>query len=82
MVVDEHSGTLDGYPKVGLACDHMQMSRFAGPGDSNYCYVRDTVIQMVESAPERIIKKLKRKTAQWFKYFGIMLTIVGRLIDV
>ena len=52
--MDEQSGCLDGYPKLGLASDHFRMHRFADPEESNYRLVCEEVVRFVESAPDRV----------------------------
>ena len=59
VVVDEHSGCLDGYPKLGLASDHFRMNKFSDPRDSNYRLVCEEVVRLVESAPGRVIARRK-----------------------
>ncbi|KAI4191398.1 MAG: hypothetical protein LQ348_003532 [Seirophora lacunosa] len=53
-VVDEHSGCLDGHPKLGLASDHFQLNKFPSPEDSNYRLVCEEIVRMFESAPGRV----------------------------
>jgi len=53
-VVDEQSGCLDGYPKLGLSTEHFRMNRFSDPGDSNYRLVCEEIVRLVESAPGRV----------------------------
>ncbi|MCJ1472419.1 hypothetical protein MMC13_001067 [Lambiella insularis] len=53
-IVDEHSGCLDGFPKLGLASDHFRINRFADPEDANYRLVSEEVIRFVDAAPHRI----------------------------
>jgi hypothetical protein len=58
MMVDEHSATLDGFAKLGLACDHFQMSHYVSAADSNYCYIRAEIKRIVDAAPDRLSKKI------------------------
>lgn len=53
-VVDEQSGCIDGYPKLGLSTEHFRMNRFSDPGDSNYRLVCEEIVRLVESAPGRV----------------------------
>ncbi|KAI9695891.1 MAG: hypothetical protein M1836_006008 [Candelina mexicana] len=53
-VVDEQSGCLDGYPKLGLSTEHFRMNRFSDPEDSNYRLVCEEIVRLVESAPGRV----------------------------
>ncbi|MCJ1269015.1 hypothetical protein MMC22_008903 [Lobaria immixta] len=53
-VVDEHSGCLDGYPKLGLASEHFRMNRFSDPADSNYRLVCEEIVRIVDNAPSRV----------------------------
>jgi len=49
-VVDEHSGSLDGYLKLGLASDHFRLNKFADAGDGNYRVVYEEVVRFVDAA--------------------------------
>ncbi|MCJ1357990.1 MAG: hypothetical protein MMC33_007988 [Icmadophila ericetorum] len=53
-VVDENSGCLDGYPKLGLASDHFHLNRYPNAEDSNYRLVVEEVMRFVDGAQERI----------------------------
>ncbi|KAL8833814.1 MAG: hypothetical protein Q9170_004074 [Blastenia crenularia] len=53
-IVDEHSGCLDGHPKLGLASEHFRMNRFTDAADSNYRLVCQEIVRLVEMAPSRI----------------------------
>ena len=53
-VVDEHSGCLDGFPKLGLACDHFRLNKFTNADDRNYRLVCEEIVRFVEGAPARI----------------------------
>ncbi|KAL8732752.1 MAG: hypothetical protein Q9166_002533 [cf. Caloplaca sp. 2 TL-2023] len=53
-VVDEHSGCLDGHPKLGLASEHFRMNKFTNAKDSNYRLVCEEIVRLVESAPARV----------------------------
>jgi hypothetical protein len=54
IVVDEHSGCLDGFPKLGLSTEHFRMNKFSDPGDNNYRLVREEIVRLVESAQGRV----------------------------
>ena len=60
--MDERSGCIDGFPKLGLACDHFHMNKFANAKDSNYCYVREEIVRFVNAAPDRVHHRLQPKT--------------------
>ncbi|KAL8860914.1 MAG: hypothetical protein Q9178_002669 [Gyalolechia marmorata] len=53
-IVDEHSGCLDGHPKLGLASEHFRMNSFADAKDSNYRLVCEEIVRLAESAPARV----------------------------
>jgi hypothetical protein len=69
MVVDEISGCIDGFPKLGLACDHFHTNKFSSPEDQNFCHIAAQIKTMVESAPERIKERLNRKAPQFSSRF-------------
>ena len=62
LIVDERSGTIDGHPKLGLACDHFQINRFNNAEDANYRYVSDQLVQLVRAAPNRIARRAQAST--------------------
>ena len=56
-VVDEHSGCLDGHPKLGLASDHFRLNKFASPEDNNYRVVCEEIVRFVNDAPSRVASR-------------------------
>ncbi len=56
-VVDEHSGSLDGYSKLGLASDHFRLNKFADAGDGNYRVVYEEVVRFVDAAHVQIASR-------------------------
>lgn len=61
--MDETSGCIDGFPKLGLGTDHFKTNKFKGPSDGNYVYVRNEIQRLVEKAPGRVETRLNRKLA-------------------
>ena len=61
-MVDEISGCIDGFPKLGLACNHFQTNKFASPEDQNFAHVATQIKNMVESAPERAKARFNRES--------------------
>lgn len=61
FAVDEQSGTINGFPKVGLSVDHLLMIRFSQPDDANYMAVRDQVIKIVEEAKGCVAKRMRMR---------------------
>jgi len=59
--VDEQSGCIDGFPKLGLACDHFKMNKFSNPEDGNYVYVSQELMRLAKAAPSRVASRLKRQ---------------------
>ena len=57
VVVDENSGCVDGYPKLGLASDHFQLNRFSDVGDNNYRLICGEVVRFVDDAPGRVASR-------------------------
>ena len=77
-MVDEHSGCLDGYPKLGLASDHFHLQRYPDVDDGNYRLVREEVVRFVEGAParvggRRICKCLSTTSALWRMLINLSL---------
>ncbi|KAI9763363.1 MAG: hypothetical protein M1840_000555 [Geoglossum simile] len=58
-IVDERSGCIDGFPKLGLACDHFHINKFSSPKDGNYHFVQSEVTRFVKEAPDRVHHRIK-----------------------
>ncbi|KAG8531939.1 uncharacterized protein KY384_003575 [Bacidia gigantensis] len=58
LVVDENSGCIDGFPKLGLACDHFQMCKFSDPENPNFRLICQEIRSFVDTAPERVRSRL------------------------
>ena len=71
-VVDEHSGCLDGHPKIGLASEHFRMNKFADAKDSNYRLVCEEIVRLAESAPARVNG---RRACEYFTKCGTLFLI-------
>lgn len=61
IVVDETSGCIEGFPKLGLPLDHFQINRYSDPADGNFVYVKEEIGAFVRAAPERVGLRLRRK---------------------
>ncbi len=61
IVVDEQSGTINGFPKVSLSADHFLLNKFAESNDANYMLVRDQVTKFVEEAKSCVAKRMRGK---------------------
>lgn len=59
-MVDEASGCIDGFPKLGLALDHLQMNKFQGPNDNNYILVSAQVVRMAKGGNIRAKARSRR----------------------
>ncbi len=68
-VVDERSGCIDGFPKLGLACNHFEMNSFAHADDANYKFVRDQLVKLAEAA--RSLVTTRFKSGQLLKIFDV-----------
>lgn len=60
LVVDENSGCIDGFPKLGLASDHFQICKFSDPQDPNFLLISQEILRFVNEAPQRVENKLHR----------------------
>ncbi|KAF3000472.1 hypothetical protein E8E14_000812 [Neopestalotiopsis sp. 37M] len=58
-VVDEVSGCLDGFPKLGLATDHFRIQRFGHPTDSNWLYVKEEIVKLAKNSFEVVQRRLQ-----------------------
>ncbi len=58
MMVDENSGCIDGFPKLGLACDHFQICKFSEPQDPNFGLVCGEIAKIVNEGPRRVQSRL------------------------
>jgi hypothetical protein len=53
IVVDETAGTLDQSEDIfkrGIAASHFNLGKFEGPGDEEYIYVSDAILDMAVAA--------------------------------
>ena len=39
VIVDEESGSIDGFEKLGLSVDHLEINKFWDPNDASYVLV-------------------------------------------
>lgn len=62
VIVDEDSGTIDGFEKLGLGVDHLQMNKFWAPHDPIYALVVSRTIKMAQEAQWRVTARLHRMT--------------------
>ncbi|KAL8882048.1 MAG: hypothetical protein Q9198_000878 [Flavoplaca austrocitrina] len=58
LIVDETSGCTDGFPKLGLACDHFEINRFSDAADNNYRLVQQEVVMFARHAQARVEGRL------------------------
>jgi hypothetical protein len=63
LVVDEISGCIDGFPKLGLALDHFQLNKFPSSDDNNYILVSAQVVKMAEEGSSRVRARLNRESS-------------------
>ena len=56
--MDEKSGCIPGFPKLGLNCDHIQMNKFSDSKDVNYSYVQNELARLVLKATDRVNARL------------------------
>ena len=50
FVVDEISGSIDGYRRYGLPVDHFRLNKFSKPDDGNYKVVQREIKRLVSEA--------------------------------
>lgn len=60
-MVDEVSACIDGFSKLGLASDHLNMNKFQSSQDNNYRLVCQEIKRLVNQAPSSIKARLNRK---------------------
>ncbi|OBT55313.1 hypothetical protein VE04_04045 [Pseudogymnoascus sp. 24MN13] len=58
LVVDEMSGCIEGFPKLGLPLDHFQINRYSDPADGNFVSIKEEVRAFVRAAPDRVALRL------------------------
>lgn len=64
QVVNEKSACIDGHRKVGLPTDHLKINKYCGPEDPSYQYVYPIIMEMAESAVEKVQHRLYRMCMQ------------------
>ena len=60
-MVDEVSACIDGFPKIGLATDHLKLNKFQSVEDNNYKLVVQQIRKCVIQAPGLIVARLNRE---------------------
>ena len=60
-MVDERSACIDGFPKVALAADHLNMNKFQSPRDNNYILVSQQIQRLVLQAPSYLGNRLNHR---------------------
>ncbi len=60
-MVDEVSACIDGFFKVALAADHLNMNKFQSPEDNNYRLVSQEIQRLVHQAAGCIEARLNRR---------------------
>jgi hypothetical protein len=61
VMVDEVSACIDGFPKLGLASDHLNMNKFQSSQDNNYRLVSQEIRRLVDQSASSIQARLSCK---------------------
>jgi hypothetical protein len=59
-LVDEHSGTVAGFPSAPLSASHLQICKFRASDDGNYILVRDQLIALTQGASGCVASRTQR----------------------
>ncbi|TRX88401.1 hypothetical protein FHL15_010714 [Xylaria flabelliformis] len=72
FIVDEQSATIDGFPKIILSTDHVNINRFPHPNDTNWILVRDQIVKFAGSANMNVAKRGSDRSKQRETYTDVL----------